>query len=74
MPTAHLIAKVKAAIIAEFARQIPMIYFWDPADKELFDGGQIDTMPFADGVILADRFDLDAVAVAAIKALTEGAE
>lgn len=73
MPTERQISKVKAAIVAELARQIPNIYFWDNSDAAMFDGGPITWTEFERvGLIeLADKFDLDAVAIAAIRALED---
>ncbi len=64
--------KVKSAVVAELARQVPNIYFWDPADEELFDGGPIKTLEFIDDgqvVALVNKFDMDKVAAAVLAAL-----
>ena len=66
-----LVEVVRNAILAEFRRQIPLVYFWDPADKELFDPGEPELDEFQGGLYLADRFDMDAVARAAIKAMSQ---
>lgn len=73
IPMESQISRVKAAIIAEFARQTPGVYFWDGADEELFDGGPIEMSDFQDsegGIFqLADKFDMDAIAAAAISVM-----
>ena len=66
--TESQILAVKTAIIAELREQAPEVYFWDRADVELFDGGPVG-ITSADPV-LADKFDMDLVAAAAIGALT----
>jgi hypothetical protein len=59
---------VKEAIRTELQRQAGEICFYDPADRELFDEGPREWSEFEGGIKLADRFDLDAVAAAAMKA------
>lgn len=49
-------------IRAELRKQIPEIYFCDPADAELFEPGERKWSDYDGGVSLADRFDLEAVA------------
>jgi hypothetical protein len=72
MPTQSKINAVKAAIVAEFRRQAPGVYFGDDADAEIFNGGPAEMMQIRTilgnrrGV--ADRFDMDAVARVAIAA------
>lgn len=68
--------RAEKAMREELKRQMPEIYFWDPSDKDLFDEGEREWPEFqeADGNKKADRFDLAAVARAAIEALREPSE
>lgn len=63
------IAAVRDAIIVELQRQAETVYFWDEADQELLHGGTPEMSEFQGGILLADRFDMDAVARAAITAM-----
>jgi hypothetical protein len=70
----RLLTAVRAAIVAEFKRQIPTVCFWDPADEDLVSGDPIEIRRFrgVQGNVLlekADKFDMDAVAAAAIEAM-----
>lgn len=71
---------VRDAIITELKRQAPQVYFWERADEELFHGGKQKWDEYGHSIMwpekseivtLADRFDMDAVARAAIKAMEE---
>lgn len=62
---------VKAEIIAELKRQAPDVYFWDRADEALFEDGRVFRNQFGtapDIFSMADKFDMNLVAAAAVKA------
>lgn len=71
---ATAITIVRDSIIAELRRQEPKVYFWDRADEGLFAGGEQEWSEYSDRsgvatILLADRFDMDAVARAVMEAL-----
>ena len=45
-----------------------LVYWWDEADHQIIGGGEPEWTEYAGGVKLADRFDLQAIANAAIDA------
>lgn len=45
-----------------------LVYWWDEADRQIISGGEPEWTEYAGGVKLADRFDLQAIANAAIDA------
>jgi hypothetical protein len=65
------LVKVEQAIIAELEKQFPTVYFWDRADEDLVAGGGQEWMNYQGGIRLADRFDMKAVARAALAALRD---
>ena len=73
------VAVVRDAIIAELSKQSEKVYFWDEADKELMAGGAPEWSEFlvstvsTETYLMADRFDMDAVARAAIAAMGQSA-
>lgn len=63
------VEEIEAVLRGALQAQIPQIYFWDPADRELFNPGPREWTQYADGEKLADRFDLGAVARTIVDAL-----
>jgi len=45
-----------------------LVYWWDEADRQIISGGEPEWTEYAGGVKLVDRFDLQAIANAAIDA------